>query len=70
MSEQPEHEQIDFVALAAQLTNEQMILGCLQRIEAALNAFMVLYTTAQQNTVSPVEVLAAAKVTGTRVIRK
>lgn len=35
-SSQPEHELIDFAALAAQLTNEQKILACLERIEVLL----------------------------------
>lgn len=35
-SAQPEHELVDFVALAAQLTNEQKILATLERIEVLL----------------------------------
>lgn len=35
-TEQPDHELVDFVALAAQLTNEQKILACLERIEVLL----------------------------------
>jgi hypothetical protein len=37
MSE-PIHDLIDFVGLAAQLTNEQKMLGCLERIEQLLIA--------------------------------
>jgi hypothetical protein len=36
MINQPEHALVDFVALAAQLTNEQKILACLERIEVLL----------------------------------
>jgi hypothetical protein len=36
MTEQPEHTLVDFVALAAALTNEQKILATLERIEKLL----------------------------------
>jgi hypothetical protein len=34
--QQPAHDLVDFVALANQLTNEQKILKCLERIEVLL----------------------------------
>jgi hypothetical protein len=45
MTEQPEHDLVDFVSLAAVLTNEQRIMNALESIEGMLKARFTPVTT-------------------------